>query len=59
MADVLFRKQLSEIHIFLLKFAQAALDFGEDSIDWLLGWDVLALCSFNYNGPNNSFSMSF
>jgi hypothetical protein len=59
MADVLIRKQLSGFNIFLLEFSRIALDFGEGSIYCLLGRDVLALCSFTYNGPDRSFALSF
>jgi len=59
MADVLIRKQLSGFYVFLIKFAQIALDFGGGPVDCLLGRDVLALCLFAYDGPNGSYSLSF
>jgi len=42
-----------------IETAALELDFGGGPVDCLLGRDVLALCSFTYNGLDNSFSMSF
>lgn len=42
-----------------IETAALELDFGGGPVDCLLGRDVLSLCSFTYNGPASSFSLSF